>query len=283
MKNLNLLLLFFVSFSAFAFDWQGHRGARGLYPENSLDGMREALKYPITTLEFDVVITKDHQVILSHEPWMNHEICLDPKGQKVLVKKVNLYELSASEIQAYDCGSLGHPSFDQQKKVITIKPLLRDVLESIEGDYKERKISYNIEIKSTPEDEKAGFQPSVEVFTDLVVTQIKALLPETRFSLQSFDFRVLRYLHKKYPSLQTVALVEPNYGKDYILKDLGFKPTVFSPYFKNLSKKVVKDWQQSGIKVIPWTVNKMSDLKSVKAMGVDGIITDYPDRISEVK
>ena len=284
MKKLIFVFLFTLCFAAYAFDWQGHRGARGLFPENSLEGMREALKYPITTLEFDVVITRDKQVILSHEPWMNDEICQDAKGKRVPAwKHANLYQLTVSEIQAYDCGSLEHPRFRAQKKMKVVKPLLSEVLEKIESEYKERKIRYNIEIKSTPEDEKAGFQPGVEEFTDLVVAQIKAQLPDDRFSLQSFDFRVLRHLNKKYPTLQTVALVEPNFTQKVILEDLGFKPTVFSPYFKNLSKPLVAGWQKIGIKVIPWTVNEPKDLQRIKDMGVDGIITDYPDRIGQVK
>jgi glycerophosphoryl diester phosphodiesterase len=282
MKKPFFLLLLFVSLKASAFDWQGHRGARGLYPENTLEGMRVALKYPITTLEFDVVITKDKQVLLSHEPWMNDEICQDPKGNRVRAyKQHNLYRLSVSEIQSFDCGSLEHPRFRGQKKMKEVKPLLAEVLEKIESEFKERKLLYNIEIKSTPEEEKEGFQPGVEEFTDLVVAKVKAHLPDERFRLQSFDFRVLRYLNKKYPNLQTVALVESNLSQKVILEDLGFKPTVFSPYFKNLSKALVGDWQKIGVKVIPWTVNEPKDLQRIKDMGVDGIITDYPDRISK--
>lgn len=283
MKNLNLLLLFFVSLSAFGFDWQGHRGARGLYPENSLEGMREALKYPITTLEFDVVVSKDHQVLLSHEPWLGEEACLDLKGQAVKEKQINLYQLSFEDIKKFDCGSKPHPRFPQQKKIKSNKPLLSEVLKIIEAEYKERKLHYNIEIKSTPEDEAQNFQPKIELFTDLVVAEISKHLPRERFSIQSFDFRVLQYLHKKHPELQSVALLEENLSEDEVLKLLGFTPTVYSPYYKFLTKNVVSGWQKRGVKVIPWTVNEVSDLKSVKAMGVDGIITDYPDRISKVR
>ena len=158
MKNLILLASILVSYSAFAFDWQGHRGARGLYPENTIGAMREALSYPlITTLEFDVVISKDGQVIVSHEPWMSEEICLDPKGEPVKDKAVNLYKLTAKEIAEYDCGSKPHPRFPHQKKVKTHKPLLKDLLSDINKTHP--KIAFDIEIKSTVEDEKNGFQP----------------------------------------------------------------------------------------------------------------------------
>lgn len=283
MKNLNLLLLFFLSFSAFGFDWQGHRGARGLYPENSLEGMRVALKYPITTLEFDVIVSKDHQVLLSHEPWLGEEACLDLKGEKVKEKQINLYELSYQEIKKFDCGSKKHPRFTNQRKVKTHKPLLSEVLKTIEAEYKDRQLFYNIEIKSTLEDETQGFQPPLKVYVDTVIGEILKWLPKERFFIQSFDFRVLEYLHKKNPAIKTVVLLEENLSRDKILKLLGFTPTVYSPYFKFLTKEVVRGWQKRGVKVIPWTVNEPSDLKTMMAMGVDGIITDYPDRISEAK
>src|SRR5690606_7442726 len=98
-----------VSLSAFAaFDWQGHRGARGLYPENSIGAMHEDLKYPVTTLELDVVVSSDGEVIVSHEPWMSAEICQDAKGKAVKDKAVNLYKLTAAQIATYDCGSKVH-------------------------------------------------------------------------------------------------------------------------------------------------------------------------------
>ena len=283
MKNLILLLLFLVSSFAYAFDWQGHRGARGLYPENSLEGMREALKYPITTLEFDVILSKDHQVLLSHEPWLGEEACLDLKGEAVKEKQVNLYHLTYDEIRKFDCGTKVHPRFAQQKKTKTHKPLLSEVLKKIEAEYGERKLNYNIEIKSTPVDEKEGFQPSVEIFSDLVVKEILKFIPADRFSLQSFDFRVLQYLHKKYPQLKTVALIEEDLPQQVVLNKLGFTPTVFSPYYKFLTKEVVKEWHKLGVRVIPWTVNELKDLNFVKALNVDGIITDYPDMIKAVK
>jgi len=282
MKKIFFLYLLLLSHDSFSFDWQGHRGARGLYPENSLEGMKEALKYPITTLEFDVIVSKDNQVLLSHEPWLGEEACLDLNRKEVKEKAVNLYKLTYAEIKKFDCGSKLHPRFPQQKKVATFKPLLSEVLKTIERDYKERKIFYNIEIKSTAEDEKEGFQPKVDQFTDLVVKDIKKYLSVDRFSVQSFDFRVLSYLHKTYPEVQTVALVEVDLSQDEMLKELGFTPTVYSPYFKFLTKSKVEAWQKKGVKVIPWTVNEVSDLREVKALGVDGIITDFPDRIGQV-
>ncbi|MFA5584026.1 MAG: glycerophosphodiester phosphodiesterase family protein [Bacteriovoracaceae bacterium] len=277
MKLLFLLLIFVFVGPIYAFDWQGHRGARGLYPENTLGAMEVALKYPIKTLEFDVVLTKDNKVILSHEPWMNEVICLDPQGKKIKGKEFNIYQMNYSEVEKFDCGSLANPHFPQQEKVKVAKPTLNEVLDNTKD--KNKNIFYNIEIKSTVENENLGFQPDYKVFSDLVIKEIKKHLPESRFSIQSFDWRVLKYIHQKYPKVKLVALKYGPFKASNVISELGFTPTVFSPYFKDLTKNKVQDLQKKGMKVIPWTVNEVKDLKAIKEMGVDGIITDYPNRI----
>lgn len=274
-----VLLISFFSFSVLAtFDWQGHRGARGLYPENTINGMKEAVKFPVTTLELDVVISKDHDVVVSHEPWMSEEICLNSKGDTVKDREVNLYKLSYEQIKTYDCGSKLHPRFPQQKKVREFKPLLSELLTSLET----LKPHYNIEIKSTPEDEKAGLQPEYKTFSDLVIAQITKLLPLDRFTVQSFDWRVLKYLHKVYPLVRLVALRETKFTPKEVLKELGFSPAVFAPDWTLLTAKDVAFFHNKNIKVIPWTVNTVEDMKKNIYMGVDGIITDYPNLIIEI-
>lgn len=268
-------LLLCVSFLTMAnsFDWQGHRGARGLYPENTIGAMKEALKYPIKTLELDVVISKDHKVVVSHEPWIDEEYCLGAHN--------NLYALTYDEIKTYDCGSKSHPRFKEQKKIKEYKPLLSDLIVTIENELASRGLSrnYNIEIKSTPEDEKTGRQPDYQKFSELVVTEIQKHLPANRFMIQSFDWRVLKYLHARYPHLELVALREDKYTPEKVLKELGFSPAVFSPYFKLLKPSDIKFFHQKRIKVIPWTINQLEDMKKLISMGVDGIITDYPNLI----
>jgi glycerophosphoryl diester phosphodiesterase len=115
MKNIILSLLVFIPSLSFAFDWQSHRGARGLYPENTTGAMLEALKYPINTLELDVVVTADKKVIVSHEPWMSDEICLDPDGKSFEGKKYNISKMSLKDVQEFDCGSKPHPRFPRQR------------------------------------------------------------------------------------------------------------------------------------------------------------------------
>jgi glycerophosphoryl diester phosphodiesterase len=279
---IQILFFLFVNVAS-AFDWQGHRGSRGLYPENTLGAMEQALNYPVTTLEFDVVVTKDKKVILSHEPWMNKVICLDPKGNKIRGKDFNIYQMNYQQVEQFDCGSLDHPDFPKQKRIKSFKPTLHKVITEIEKKVKSEKkeIAYNIEIKSTLKNEKAGFQPQYQEFSDMVIKELNGLLPPDRFSIQSFDWRVLKYIHQKYPQIKLVALKYGRFEVEEVISELGFKPYVFSPWFKDLTKEKVKGFQKQGIKVIPWTVNEVSDLKLVRTMNVDGIITDYPDRIEK--
>lgn len=281
-----VLLATVFSFSAHSVvDWQGHRGARGLYPENTIGAMEEALKYPVTTLELDVVVSKDLKVVVSHEPWMNEDICLDSQGKKVRNKDFNLYKMTYEEIQKFDCGSLPYPRFPQQKKIKEGKPTIDKLIEVTEVTLKRlnrENVQYNIEIKSTPEDEKDGFQPDVATFSDLVIKTIQEKLPASKFTIQSFDWRILQYINKTYPEVRLVALKEDNVNPEKDLKLLGFKPYVYSPYFKELKKKHVDAFHNQGIKVIPWTVNSVQDMEEMLDMNVDGIITDYPNLITEV-
>jgi glycerophosphoryl diester phosphodiesterase len=281
---IRFLLLALLTQSALAVDWQGHRGSRGLYPENTIGAMEEALKYPVTTLEFDVVISKDNKIIVSHEPWMSDEICLDPKGKPVKGRDNNIYKLTYDEIAKFDCGSKPHPRFPQQQKISVGKPTLEKLLETTEPLLKSlhrANIGYNIEIKSLPEDEKDGFQPDVKTFSDSVVRTLKGLLPESKFTIQSFDWRVLKYIHTTYPDVRLVALLEGPINVAEILKNLGFKPYVFSPYFKDLKQEHVDEFHKQGVKVVVWTVNDVADMEVLLKMKVDGIITDYPNLIAD--
>lgn len=281
---MNLFFLFLM-IPAFAqsFDWEGHRGARGLMPENTIEAMREALRYPVTTLELDVVISKDKKVVVSHEPWMSTEFCLHPQQKDFKDKEINLYQMNYAEILRYDCGSKVHPRFPEQKKMMVGKPLLAALLKDIEAQLKTegRTVSYNIEIKSDLEQESGKFQPKVTEFSDLVVKAIREYLKDDRFILQSFDPRVLIYLRKTYPTIKLSYLTEKKEQPEDVLKTLGFTPEIFSPDFHLLAYEEVPLFHAKGMKVIPWTVNTKEEMKQLMAMGVDGIITDYPNLISE--
>ncbi len=274
------------------FDIQGHRGCRGLLPENSIEAMKRAIDLGVTTLEMDVVISKDKQVFLSHEPFLSSEICLDKNKNEITEaneRSYNLYQMNYDEIKTCDCGSKIHPRFLDQQKLETYKPLLSDVIYFVEeyisklqkGDLG-KKIYYNIETKSDPKGDGI-YHPEPKEFVDLLISVLKNTTISDRVYIQSFDVRTLQYLHQKYPKYKTVLLVENEMSIKENLKTLGFKPNVYSPEFILLDEKKVKLLHKKGIKVIPWTVNKTEDMQKVISYGVDGLITDYPNRYFELK
>jgi glycerophosphoryl diester phosphodiesterase len=270
------------------FEIQGHRGARGLFPENTIPGFLKALDLGVTTVELDVVITKDKRVILSHEPWMAALICNKPSGDSVKVaeqKKFNIYKMTYDEVQQFDCGSRGNRFFPQQVAQPATKPLLSEVIIAIEEhirNYTQYEVDYNIEIKSLPATEKT-YHPSVQEYSDLVYQLVDQYLPLERVVIQSFDFRVLQYWHKKYPDVRLSALVENLNSIDVNLNALGFKPSIYSPDFRLLTREKVVYLHSKKIRVIPWGVNEEGDMLAYKGMGVDGFITDYPDRARKYK
>jgi glycerophosphoryl diester phosphodiesterase len=268
------------------FDVQGHRGCRGLLPENTIPGFLLALDSGVTTIEMDVVITRDRQVVLSHEPWMSGSICLDPEGKEIAAKdtlKHNIYTLTYEAVRRYDCGSKGNERFPEQAAMTAYKPLLRDVIIAVENHIKNHtkyEVDYNIEIKSAPwSDEK--FHPKPEEFSKLVYDLINQYLPMNRVVIQSFDFRVLKHWHTQYPDVRLAALVENKKSLEANIKSLGFTPSIYSPYYKLVTPPVVKQCKQMKMRLIPWTVNDEREMLALKGMGVDGFITDYPDRAAK--
>ncbi len=284
-----ILIVSLISIHCFSqkFDIQGHRGCRGLLPENSVQAMKKAIDLGVTTLELDVVISADKQVLLSHEPFLSHEICLDTKGNEITEateKSYNLYTLNYDEIRKCDCGSKIHPRFLTQQKLKTYKPLLSEIIDSVENyiakKYPKKTIFYNIETKSAVEGD-AIFHPKPKEFVDLVLKVIDAKKISNRVYIQSFDVRTLQYLHQIKPKIKTVLLVENKLSVAENLILLGFKPTVYSPEFILLNKENVTFLHKKNIKIIPWTVNETSDMQKLIDMKVDGIISDYPNRYFE--
>lgn len=269
------------------FSWEGHRGCRGLMPENTIPAFLKALDLGVNTLELDVVISKDRQVVVSHDPYFHSDFSIDPAGKSVPKgTTIILYQLNYDQIKQYDVGSNGNPGFPEQQKLKTYKPLLREVIQAVEA-YRERKnlppVGYNIEIKSEEKQYDVS-QPQPAPFSDLVYAEIAQRLPPDRIIIQSFDFAVLKHWKKQidagiYKKVTLAALVANLKGIDKNLAELGFKPDVYSPYFQLINSKKVKQLHRMGIQVIPWTVNTTEEMKKIKTMGVDGIITDYPNRI----
>jgi glycerophosphoryl diester phosphodiesterase len=268
-------------------DIQGHRGARGLFPENTITAFIEAVKLGVDTLEMDVVISKDLQVVVSHEAWMNDVFCTRPDGKEVEANskdKYNLYKMTYAEIAKYDCGIRGNKEFFLQKKMTERKPLLTDVIKKVEAFATESKlpaIKYNIEIKSE-EGEDNVFNPEPKMFVELVYQEIEKQKIMARTNLQSFDVRILQEIKKKYPSTQMALLVENEDGLDVNLKRLGFIPNTYSPDFYLVDEELIQSVHERNMKLIPWTVNEIPDIKKLVGFGVDGIISDYPNRVIEI-
>ena len=270
------------------FEIQGHRGSRGLMPENTIPAFKKAIDLGVHTLELDVIISKDKKVVVSHDPFFNPNCTTDPSGKFITKEnKGNLYQITYEEIKKYDVGLRGNKDFPEQQKMTVYKPLLEDMIRESEKYAKAKGVKplkYNVEIKSE-EKEYDISQPKVEEFSDLVYQIIIKQLPPERVTLQSFDYNVLKFWHqqieqKKYKSIALSALIEPmdNNEVQFNLVKLGFKPQIWSPYFVQATEIRVKELHELGIKVIPWTVNKREDMEKVKAVGCDGLITDYPDR-----
>ena len=263
---------------------QGHRGARGHYPENTITGFIEAVKMGVDAIEMDVVISKDGKVVVSHEPWMNSDFCLKPDGtgiEKDSEKEYNLYKMTYSEIAGFDCGSKGNPRFPEQKKIKEHKPLLSDVIEAVDEYTRKNnlpKILYNIEIKSE-EDGDGVFNPDPETFVKLVYDEVRRHNILNRCILQSFDPRIVRELRKNDQEVTIALLVENDLGFEKNIERLGFLPDIYAPEFILIDEALLRKVHEQNMKLITWTVNEVDDMKKLAELGVDGIISDYPDRV----
>ena len=290
-KNLLLIALLTVSITSFSqkkFDVQGHRGARGIMPENTIPGMIKALDLGATTLEMDIVISKDKQAVVSQEPYFNHEFSLTPAGKPISLKdekKYNIYKMDYAEVKKFDVGSKMHTRFPGQQKFKTYKPLLGELIDSVEAYVKANKLAkpdYNIETKLIRKGD-GEFQPSPEEYVDIIMDIVKQKKLEKRVIIQSFDIRTLQYLHQKYPKMRTSLGIDEKEDFENYIKDLGFKPTIYSPYYVLVGKNLVDKCHAAGVKIIPWTVNSVKDIEYLIGLGVDGILTDYPNLMGQLK
>lgn len=266
------------------FDKQGHRGSRGLMPENTIPAMIKAMDLGVNTLEMDVCFTADGKAVLSHEPFFSHAIALKPNGQPVTqaeARSLNIYKMDYEEVKKYDVGSRPHPGFPKQKKMKVSKPLLSEVIDSCELYAKKKDLPlpyYNIETKTSPFTDDI-YHPAPAAFVDMMMEVINSAGIGSRTTVQSFDIRTLRHLREKYPSVEISLLIEKDEALrvEEKLKQLGFTPEVLSPEYTMVSAGLVDFCHSHNMKVIPWTVNDAETIERLKEMGVDGIITDYPD------
>lgn len=264
-------------------DIQGHRGCRGLMPENTLPAFIKAIELGVTTLDLDIVISADGQIVVSHQPWMSSLICTHPDGKPVSKgeeKEWNLYEMSYAEIQAFDCGSTVQEEFPSQVKIKVVKPTLKMVVKSVQRFIEENKYPqprFSIELRSDPK-LYGTFQPQPEALAGFVSDELRRLGIEEITTLQSSDVNVLEALYKSSARKFQIAYLVDS-GKSFAknLEKLSFKPDIYSPLYTMITPKDVKDLHEAGIRVIPWTINSTEAADQMIAMNVDGFITDYPD------
>ncbi len=270
-----------------SFDVQGHRGSRGYRPENTLPAFEYALGLGVSTLELDVIISSDSVVVVSHDPFLNSSICSHPDGTPVLKEEeatLRLFDMPWARISTYDCGKRGNPRFPEQQAMATSKPRLSDVFTMAE-DVSGGTIQYNIETKSTPAGDGI-VHPVPDRFVGLLYEEIERAGVKDRVTVQSFDPRTLQALRSVDSDMKTALLIatSTDLGLKENLHMLGFIPTYYSPDFTLVTPELVAGVHDAGMLLLPWTVNEESDIRKMIGLGVDGLISDYPDRVlSEIR
>lgn len=271
-----------------AFDWQGHRGARGLVPENTVPAFLKALEFNVRTLEMDAAISQDGKVIISHEPWFSHEIASTPEGKEIsdeMEKNYLIHQMNASDAKAFDVGIRGNARFPQQEKMKIHKPTLEEVVKAVNKYCKEHNQElpfYNIEIKSKP-DWDVELAPIPAKFAKVLLDEVNRLGIHGKTCIQSFDPRSLLAVNEIDKTIMTAYLIENINPFAENMTKLDFIPTIYSPYYLLVTDTLVEQVHTKGMNLIPWTVNKVADMQKMVDLKVDGIITDYPNLISQVK
>lgn len=305
------LLLSTTAFSQVKLDVQAHRGGMALLPENTIPAMINAVKLGVKTLELDVVISADGKVVVSHDPYMSAVFMSKPDGSEITKaeeKELSLFKMTYDSIRRYSSGIKSHPMFPAQQQLKTHKPLLSDLIDSVEAYVKVNKLKpvfYNIETKSSPMGD-GKYNPSPAVFVKTMMNVVNQKGIKKRLIIQSFDVRTLKVLHQSEPSVKLSLLVSgkmnlteeqlKKYGlsakevEEYVkqmnskkggleedLKNLGFVPDIYSPYYTGVDAALVKKVHDKKMLILPWTVDKEEDMVALTKLGVDGIITNSPD------
>ena len=268
---------------------EGHRGTRGLMPENTIPSMKKAIDDGANVIEVDIQISKDNMVMVAHDPYINHTYSLMPDGSEIQEadsRKYVLYQMDYSQIRRFDVGSKMHKDFPQQKKMRTYIPLLGELIDSVEQYTASKRlpgIIYNIEIKSNPEKDGV-YQPEPATLIKLVMDVVNSKKIANRYYLQSFDVRQIKEVHKSYPNV-VIGFLTSNkqLSLQDNLKQMGFKPDIYSPQYKLATERLIKECHAQGMKFVPWTVNTTEEMNELIKLGVDGIITDYPNLLSKLK
>ena len=269
LRTLILLLLCAVMPAPARILVHGHRGARAIYPENTLPAFEYAIRQGADVLEMDLAVTKDNVLVISHDPHISPEICIGPHPG------IAIHELTLAELKQYDCGTLRNPRFPKQQPVPGTRiPTLDEVFNLARlGTFQ-----FNIETKSFPDHPE--LTPTPEIFARLVLDQIRKHKVGPRVILQSFDFRTLHAMTKIAPDIRLAALYEgsPRSFVD-LAKEAGAH--IVSPYYELVTPEQVKASHAAGLEVVPWTANTLQVWQVLIEAGVDAIISDDPAALIE--
>ncbi|MBQ5983740.1 MAG: calcineurin-like phosphoesterase C-terminal domain-containing protein [Bacteroidales bacterium] len=265
-------------------DIQGHRGGAGLMPENTVPAMINAIRLGENTLEMDLQISKDRQVVVSHENYFHPRYSMRPDSSLVQQDdpKTYLYHLDYEDIAKWDVGLRPNELWPTQANVPAVKPLaseLIDIVEQYTAEHGFSPVRYNIEIKSTTRKDEGTYCPVYTEFVDLCIPLLESKDLGDRLVIQSFDLRALNYMHEKYPSIFLSYLTSKESSVETLLDKLGFIPDWWSPNYHDVTAENVAYCHEHGIKVVPWTVDEPEDIARMISYGVDAIISNYPDRI----
>jgi glycerophosphoryl diester phosphodiesterase len=258
------------------FDLQGHRGARGHLPENTLPAFEHALELGVDTLELDVGVTRDGVVVIHHDRRLNPDLARGPDGQYVKAPSPTIFSLSYAELQKYDVGRMRAGSeyaqrFPYQKPIDGTRIPRLDELFARAG----ARVRFNIETKLAPEAPDETLAP--EPFARALVAEVRRAGVAARTTIQSFDWRSLKVVEREAPEIMTAYLTSGKSSDPASVKQAGAR--LWSPNFQDLDAQKVAAARSLGLRIVPWTVNEPADIARVLAMKVDGIISDYPDRV----
>ena len=266
-------------------DVQAHRGGAGLMPENTIEAMKNALDMGVNTLELDLQVSADGQVVVSHDPYFHHRYATRPDGTPVRKedKKEYIYRMPYSEVAKYDVGKRPSDVWPEKACIETVKPLASDLIDFVENYTKENGMSpvrYNIEIKSKDADGESINWPAYDSFVRSCALLLHSKDLGDRLVVQSFDVRALEYMKERYPEFILSYLVdakEPDF--DTFMKKLKITPEWLSPHHSITTEEMVKKCHEKGMKIVPWTVDAPEDIKRMIDLKVDAIISNYPDRV----
>ncbi len=294
--------------SAAGLDLQGHRGARGLLPENTLPAFARALSLGVSTLELDTAITRDGVIVVSHDATLNPDITRGPDATWIARRDLAIHALTWKELQSYDVGRIRPLSLyaqrfpGQQPLDGTRIPRLADVFALARRAGNEA-VRFNIETKISPE--QPGLAPSPEAFARALIGEIRRERLESRVTIQSFDWRTLQAVQKEAPEIATAYLTVQQSWLDNVRAGQASSPwtagfhvgnhggslprmvkaaggAIWSPHFAELTRGQLREAQRLELKVVVWTVNDPADIARMIDWGVDGIISDYPDRLRRI-